>query len=60
MEHIAFWSSLIMIIFREENKLRASDIRSLRICGPKREEVRGGWRKLHNRELCHVFLTRYY
>jgi hypothetical protein len=23
----------------------------LRICGPKRDEVTGGWRKLHNEEL---------
>jgi hypothetical protein len=22
-----------------------------RICGPKRDEVTGGWRKLHNEEL---------
>jgi hypothetical protein len=22
-----------------------------RICGPKRDEVMGGWRKLHNEEL---------
>jgi hypothetical protein len=22
-----------------------------RICGPKREEVAGGWRRLHNEEL---------
>jgi hypothetical protein len=27
-----------------------------RICGPKREEVIGGWRKLHNEEL-HVLYS---
>jgi hypothetical protein len=55
MEHIAFWSSLIIIIFSKENKLRAFDIRSLRImCGPKRVEVTGGWGKLHNRESYYV------
>jgi hypothetical protein len=35
-----------------ENKLRAFDNRLLwRIFGPKRDEVTGGWRKLHNEEL---------
>jgi hypothetical protein len=26
-----------------------------RIIGPKRDEVRGGWRKLHNEELLLLF-----
>jgi hypothetical protein len=26
-----------------------------RIFGPKREEVTGGWRKLHNEELCDLY-----
>jgi hypothetical protein len=25
--------------------------------GPKREEVRGGWRKLHNEELHNLYLS---
>jgi hypothetical protein len=34
---------------REEHKLRAFENRVLRrIFGPKREEVAGGWRRLHN------------
>jgi hypothetical protein len=32
---------------REEHRLRV-----LRIFGMKRDEVTGGWRKLHNEELC--------
>jgi hypothetical protein len=28
-----------------------------RISGPKRREVRGGWRKLHNEELHHLYST---
>jgi hypothetical protein len=37
---------------REEHRLRVSENRVLRrIFGPKRDEVTGGWRKLHNEEL---------
>jgi len=37
---------------REERRLRVFENRLLRrIFGPKREEVRGEWRKLHNEEL---------
>jgi hypothetical protein len=36
------------VIFREEHKLRVFENRMLRrIFGPKRDEVKGGWRKLH-------------
>jgi hypothetical protein len=42
------WSQTL----REEQRLRASENRVLRrIFGPKRDEVIGGWRKLHNEEL---------
>jgi hypothetical protein len=37
---------------REERRLRAFQNRLLRrIFGPKRDEVTGEWRKLHNEEL---------
>ena len=37
---------------REERRLRVLDNRMLRrIVGPKRNEVAGEWRKLHNEEL---------
>jgi hypothetical protein len=37
---------------REECRLRVLEDRVLRrILGPKRDEVTGGWRKLHNEEL---------
>jgi hypothetical protein len=37
---------------REERRLRVSENRALRrIFGPRREEIRGEWRKLHNEEL---------
>jgi hypothetical protein len=40
------------LILREEHELRVFEKRALRrIFGPKRDEVTGGWRKLHNEEL---------
>jgi hypothetical protein len=37
---------------REEHKLRVLENRvPRRIFGPKRDEITGGWRKLHNEEL---------
>ena len=40
------------LISREEHKLRVFENRVLRrIFGPKRDEVTGEWRKLHNEEL---------
>ncbi|PNF20544.1 hypothetical protein B7P43_G05241, partial [Cryptotermes secundus] len=38
------------LTLREENRLRA-----LRIFGLKRDEVAGGWRKLHNEELHNLY-----
>jgi hypothetical protein len=41
---------------REEYKLRAFENRVLRrIFGAKRDEVTGGWRKLHNEELHNLY-----
>jgi predicted neuraminidase len=40
------------LIFREESRLRVFENRVLRrVLGPKRDEVTGEWRKLHNEEL---------
>jgi hypothetical protein len=40
----------------EEHKLRVFENRVLRrIFEPKRDEVMGGWRKLHNEELHNVY-----
>jgi hypothetical protein len=39
----------------EEHRLRMSENRVLRrIFGPRRKEVAGGWRRLHNEELHHA------
>ena len=40
------------LTFREEHRLRVFENRVLRrVFGPKRDEVIGEWRKLHNEEL---------
>jgi hypothetical protein len=41
---------------REECRLRVFENRVLRrIFGPKRDEVTGEWRRLHNKELCALY-----
>ena len=41
-----------LLTLREERKLRVFENRVLRrVFGPKRDEVTGEWRKLHNEEL---------
>jgi hypothetical protein len=39
------------LTLREEHRLTVFENKVLRIFGPKRDEVMGGWRKLHNEEL---------
>jgi hypothetical protein len=40
------------LTLREEHRMKAFENRLLRtISGPKREEIIGGWRKLHSEEL---------
>jgi hypothetical protein len=44
------------LTLREEHRLRVFENRVLRrICGPKRDEVNGGWRKPHNEELHNLY-----
>jgi hypothetical protein len=44
------------LILREAHRLRVFENRALsRIFGPKRDEVTGGWRKLHNEELHNLY-----
>jgi hypothetical protein len=43
-------------MIREEHRLRVFENRVLkRISEPKRDEVMGEWRKLHNEELCGLY-----
>jgi hypothetical protein len=47
---------MLSLILREERRLRVFENRVLRkIFGPKRDEVTGGWRKLHNEELRELY-----
>ena len=41
----------------EERRLRVFENRVLRIFGPKKEEVTGEWRKLHNEELSDLYCS---
>jgi hypothetical protein len=44
------------LTLREEHRLRVFENRVLRmIFGPKRDEVTGEWRKLHNEELRNLY-----
>ena len=46
------------LTLREEHRLRAFENRVLRrIFGPKRDEVTGEWRKLHNEELNDLYCS---
>jgi hypothetical protein len=47
-----------LLTLREEHKLRVFENRVLRgTFGPKRDEVIGGWRKLHNEELHNLYCS---
>ena len=46
------------LTFREECRLRVFENRVLRrIFGPKRGEITGEWRRLHNKKLCALFFA---
>jgi hypothetical protein len=46
------------LILRYEHRLRVFENRVLRgIFEPKREEVAGGWRRLHNEELHNLYAS---
>jgi hypothetical protein len=49
---VLYGSETWSLTLREERRLRVFENRVLRrIFGPKKEEVRGEWRKLHNEDL---------
>ena len=51
MTVVLYGSETWSLTLREERRLRGFENRVLRIFGPKRDEVTGEWRKLHNEEL---------
>jgi hypothetical protein len=53
----SIWAILPAVLYglREEHRLRVFENRVLRrIFGPKRDDVTGSWRKLHNEELSNL------
>jgi hypothetical protein len=53
---VLYGSETWSLILREEHSLRVFENRVLRrIFVPKRDEVTGGWRKLHNEELRNLY-----
>jgi hypothetical protein len=48
------------LTLREEHRLRVFENSVLRIFGPKRDEVTGGWRKQHNEELHNLYSSQKY
>jgi hypothetical protein len=54
---VLYGCETLSLTLREKHRLRVFENRVLRrIFGPKRDEVTGGWRKLHNEEL-HVLYS---
>jgi hypothetical protein len=45
------WCETWSLTLREEHRLRVFESRVLSKFGLKRDEVMGGWRKVHNKEL---------
>ena len=45
------------LTLREERRLRMFEKRVLRVFGPKRDEVTGEWRKLHNEDLNDLYCS---
>jgi hypothetical protein len=53
---VLFGCETLSVILREEHRLRVFESRVLRrISGPKRDEVTGEWRRLHNGELHNLY-----
>ena len=52
MPVVLYGCEIWSLTLREERRLRVFENRVLRrVFGPKRDEVTGEWRKLHNKEL---------
>jgi hypothetical protein len=53
---VLYMCETLSLTLREEHRLRVFENRVLRrLFEPKRGEVMGGWRKLHNKELCNLY-----
>jgi hypothetical protein len=55
---VLYWYEIWSLTLREKHGLRAYKNRVLmRIFRQKRDEVTGGWRKLHNEELLELYTS---
>jgi hypothetical protein len=53
-----YWCEIWCLTLREEHTLRVFENRVLRkIYGLPREEVTGGWRRMHNEELYNLYAS---
>jgi hypothetical protein len=53
---VLYWCETWSLILREEHRLRVFENRVLRrIFGPKKDEVTGEWKKLHNKQLRNLY-----
>jgi hypothetical protein len=50
-----YWCETWSVTLREEHRLRVFENMVLRIFGLKRDEVTGGWGKLHNEKLHNLY-----
>ena len=56
---VLYWCETWSLTYREKRKMRVSHHRVLRrIIAPKRDEVTGEWRKLHNEELNDLYTSQ--
>jgi hypothetical protein len=54
--HCSLFKIFLKMTLEEEHRLREFEDRVLRrMFAQKRDEVRGGWRKVHNEELCELY-----
>jgi hypothetical protein len=55
---VSYWCETWSLTLTEEHRLSVSENRVLRgIFGPEREDVAGGWRRLHNEELHNLYAS---
>jgi hypothetical protein len=56
---VVYWCETWSLTLRGKHKLRMFENRVLRrIFGPRREEVTGGWKVLHNEELHNLYISQ--
>jgi hypothetical protein len=56
--HVLYGYETWFLTLREEHRLRVFENRVVRrVFGPKKDEVAGGWRRLHNEELHNLYAS---